>query len=332
MSEQHSETNRMVRAVVFTLALLSGTAALALTAPGQPITNQAAVSYSVGGAPFSASSNPTSLTVQELVDVEVTWLDSANVAVSPGSTNQVLTFQVTNIGNGSETFGLGADSALSGDDFNPTLQSIYLETDGIPGFSGGDTLYVLNSNDPVLASEAWVIVYVLNSIPGGATNAQTGDSALTATSTNVTGAPGSVNAGDGDAGTDAIVGASGGAGSATGTYVISDVTLSFVKTVLSVVDPFGGTEPVPGAVITYRLEVSVTAGVGTATAVTVTDPIPANTTYKAASLYLNTGLLSDSAGNDAGEHDTGLNRIVVRLGDLTLASAAQTVEFAVTIN
>ncbi len=323
---------RTGKAMTFTLALLGGTSALALTAPGQPITNQAAVSYAVGGTPFNASSNLTSLTVQELVDIEVTWLDSANVAVSPGSTSQVLTFQVTNIGNGSETFALSADSSLSGDDFNPTLQSIYLETDGVPGFSGGDTLYVLNSNDPVLASETSVIVYVLNSIPGGATNAQTGDSALTATSTNVTGTPGSVNAGDGDAGTDAIVGASGGAASFTGTYVVSDVSLSFVKSVLSVVDPFGGSQPVPGAIITYRIQVSVSAGAGTATAVTVTDPIPTNTTYKTASLYLNTGLLSDSAGNDAGEHDTGLNRIVVRLGDMTLASAVQTVEFAVTIN
>lgn len=327
----YEKYSKIAQATLLTLAMLGSTSVLALTAPGQPITNQASVSYAVGGTAFNSSSNSTSLTVQELVDVEVTWLDSSDVAVSPGSTNQVLTFQVTNIGNGSETFALTADSSLSGDDFDPTLQTIYLETDAIPGFSGGDTLYVLNSNDPTLASETSVIVYVLNNIPG-ATNAQTGDSALTATSTNVTGTPGSVNVGDGDAGTDAIAGASGGAASVTGTYVVSDVTLSFVKSVLSVVDPFGGSEPVPGAVITYRIVVSVTAGAGTATAVTVTDPIPANTTYKTASLYLNAGLLSDSAGNDAGEHDTGLNRIVVRLGDLTSVSALQTVEFAVTIN
>lgn len=333
MQYHYTLPGRLLSIIVITAAALGAVAAQALTAPGQAITNQAAVSYSVDGTSFNASSNLTSTTVQELVDVEVTWLDAADVAVSLGATGQVLTFLVTNTGNGAETFALGGDSSLSGDDFDPTLPVVYLETDGTPGFSAGDTLYVLSSNDPALASEASVVVYLLNSIPGTASSGQTGDSALTATSTNVTGVPGTVNGGGGDGGTDAIVGASGGDDSATGTYVISDATLSFVKSVASIADPFGGAQPVPGAVITYRIEISVPAGItGTATAVTVTDPIPASTTYTTASLTLNTVSLSDSAGNDAGEYDSGLNQIVVRLGDLTSASALQTVEFVVTIN
>ena len=44
-----------------------------------------------------------------------------------------LSFSVTNTGNGSEPLRLGVDAAITGDDFDPTSPSIYLESNGTPG-------------------------------------------------------------------------------------------------------------------------------------------------------------------------------------------------------
>ena len=74
-------------------------------------------------------------------------------------------------------------------------------------------------------------------------------------------------------------------------------------------------------------------GTGTATASTLRDPIPTYTTYVANSLTLNSVALSDAIDADAGELDSaGAPTIVVRLGDLNLASGIQTVEFQVSID
>jgi hypothetical protein len=67
--------------------------------------------------------------------------------------------------------------------------------------------------------------------------------------------------------------------------------------------------------------------------VNFSDAIPANTTYVAGSLALNSAALSDSTGNDAGEYSTTpAPRVLVSLGNLTAASGPQTIAFAVTIN
>ena len=52
-------------------------------------------------------------------------------------------------------------------------------------------------------------------------------------------------------------------------------------------DPFGGSSPVPGAVITYTVTMTL-AGSGTITGAQIDDAIPANTTYVADSLTLDT--------------------------------------------
>jgi uncharacterized repeat protein (TIGR01451 family) len=107
--------------------------------------------------------------------------------------------------------------------------------------------------------------------------------------------------------------------------------MDFVKSV-SVADPFGGTQVVPGSTLTYSITVEVT-NTATASAVIVSDPIPANTTYVADSITLNAAALSDAADADAGELDTGgAATVVVRLGDLTQADGVQTVTFQVTID
>ncbi len=301
------------------------------TPAGTVIQNTATVSFDLAGSPTTLSSNTTSITVAERLDVTVSLLTPQRL-VTAGSTDQPLLFTVVNTGNGTETFQLAVNSAIAGDDFDPTpsTTSIYFDTDGSGDFNAGDQPYTPGSNDPVLAADESVSVFILNDIPGTATNGQSGLSELTATSVTGSGAPGTNIAGGGDGGIDAIVGSTGATATVSGEYLVSDVLISINKA-QSVSDPFGGSEPVPGATITYTITVEVTAG--TATASVVNDAIPTFTTYVPNSLQLNAAALTDAVDTDAGELDTsGAPAIVVRLGDLPATAGPQTIEFQVVID
>jgi uncharacterized repeat protein (TIGR01451 family) len=315
------------------LALLASRWTLAAGTPaGTIIQNTASVTYTVGGSQATTPSNTTTVTVAERLDVNVT-LQSGSVSVRPGDTHRVLLVRVTNTGNGSESFRLAMTSAIGGDNFDPTPSSpaIYFDTDGSGDLSAGDTAYVAGSNDPLLAPDAFVAVLVVNDIPTGLANGQVGRSRLSAQSNIGVGAPGTVLPGKGPGGVDAVVGSSGGSSNATGDYVVSDVTVSNVKTA-TVLDPFGGTEPVPGARITYQIVASAT-GSGSAANAVIDDAIPANTTFVPGSLRLNAAALTDVADADAGEFIAGANPAVrVRVGSLSAAGGAQTIVFQVTIN
>jgi len=302
------------------------------TPAGATIENTATVSFDIGGTPVTQSSNTVAMTVDERLDVVVV-AQSPQLLVSPGDTNRSLLFTVTNTGNGSEAFALSLDSTLPGDDFDPApaVPAIYFDTDGSGDLSAGDVAYAPGGNDPVLAPDEAIGILVVNDIPAGFPDGSIGYTRLTATASTGSGAPGDTFGGQGDAGTDAVVGSSGAQGFATGEYVIADVQISVQKSV-AVADPFGGAEPVPGATLTYTVAVEVT-NAGTATNAVVSDPIPANTSFVAGSIVLNGTTLTDAADADAGEFDSGGTRtVVVRLGDVTQADGVQTVSFQVTID
>ncbi len=335
----------LIVTVLFTMVLLSGTVMAAGTAPGTVISNQATASYTVGSANFTSQSGQLTTTVAERLEVTVTWQDGSNVPVQPADTNKPLQFRITNTGNGSESFTLTAVNALGGDDFNPTFQHIYLDnSNGSWDDTDTETLYSAGVNDSTIVSGAFITVYVLNNIGAAVTDTQTGNSQLKAKANTITGltTPGTVYAGTGDGGTNAVVGLAngsgntdGGTGLAVGTYQVSSVVVTAVKTTSGISDPWGGSNPVPGAEITYRIEVDVT-GSGTATAVKITDPIPGNTAYKVNTLKLDTGgglsMLSDDADADAGDvGDTTAGTVTVNLGNLTEASETMSIEFTVTI-
>lgn len=303
------------------------------TVAGTTIQNTAQITYNVGATTLSTSSNTTSITVVEILDVAVA-VNSATVSVTPSATQQELVFTVTNTGNGNESFTLTGLSTLPGDDFDPTPSTptfIYFDTDSSGDLSAGDTPYVANSNDPVLAPDASVRVLVVNDIPAAVADGQRGRSQLAAAARTGTGDPGDLYDDQGDGGLDAIVGTSRATANAFGEYSVEALQISAVKS-QAIVDQFGGAQPIPGARINYQIVVTAT-GTGSATTVNVSDLIPANTTYVAGSLVLNSAALSDTAGNDAGEYTTAPTpRVLVSLGNLTAASGPQTIAFAVTIN
>lgn len=302
------------------------------TPVGTVIENTATVSYDINGSPATVTTNTTSITVIERIDV-VLALQSPQTVVAAGETDRVLLFTVTNTGNGTETFSLAIDSALGGDDFDPVpaLPPIYFDTDGSGDFTPADQAYTAGVNDPILPADGSVDVFIVNDMPGGAGDGDTGRSQLTATSQTGTGAAGTIIGGGGDGGLDALIGTTGGEAAEAGEYIVSDAQVSVVKS-QSVQDPFGGSEAVPGATITYTITLDVLGG-GTATASVLRDPIPTFTTYVADTILLNGAPLTDAVDADAGEFDTSaVPTIVVRLGDVTLADGTQTVEFQVTVD
>ena len=317
--------------VTLTAALPFGARA-AGTAAGTTIQNTATVSFSVAGTPTSTNSNATSVTVAEILNVTVT-LQSPTVTTVAGATNKALVFRVTNTGNSNETFALAGLSALVGDDFDPVPATpfLYIDTDGSGDLSTADTPYVAGSNDPTLAADANVGVIVLNNIPTGLADGTRGRSQLHAAARTGTGAPGTVFAGQGTGGVDAIAGTSGGQAQIYGEYLVGAVNVSAVKS-QTVTNSFGSSEPVPGATVAYRVVVTAT-GSGTAVAAAFRDAIPANTTYVPGSLKRNGAALTDAADADTGAYLVApAPAVTVALGDLTPAVGAQTIEFAVTIN
>lgn len=322
-----------LKALTLAVAALGygGLASAAVHAPANSaITNTATVDYLVGGnAQPTVSSNTDSITVDELVDVDVA-LQSANpVTVLSGAQDQPIRFRITNLGNGSEQFNLSANLALGGDDFDPANAQFYIDDgDGLFEPGAGDGAVVTSIT---LAAETFGDVWMASDIPVAA-DGDTGDVSVTATSAAGTGAPGSVVAGGGTGGVDLVRGNSGGDDVDTATYQVTDITILVTKSSV-VVDPFAGNQPVPGATITYTITVT-TSGSGTATAVNVQDDFPANTTYVAGSITVNTVAKTDANDAEAApacDNVTNVGGIYCLLGTLT-GVTNNTVTFQVTIN
>ncbi len=313
--------------------LLTTSVALAVgTSANTAISNSAQVSYSIGGAPVTVNSNTTTLNVAEILNVNVT-MQTPTVSVAPGATQRAIVVRVTNIGNASEVFRLAGNSAIAGDDFDPIPSApfIYFDTDNSGDLSAADVAYVPGTNDPTIAADQFATLLIVNNIPTGLANGTIGRTQFTAQAAKGSGAPGTVLAGQGPGGVDIVVGTSSANQSGTASYVVAGLQLNALKS-QTIVDQFGGTRPIPGARINYQIIITPT-GTGTANAVAFTDAIPANTTYVVGTIRLNSVVLTDTADADAGQFvTTPAAQVRVTLGDLTSASGAQTINFAVTIN
>lgn len=318
------------------LAAMFATTASTSFAAGTPacrdIVNQATASWTIGATDFSASSNTVTTTVAEILDVVTTWQDASPVVVTSASTSQVLTFLVTNIGNGTDSYTLTPSDNLGGDEFDPDFVSLVLDGNLNGTYDVGvDPPYLAGVNDPVLAADSSVVVFALNDIPVGLNDGDTGNFQLTATSKSGSGTPGTVLPGAGECGNNAVVGNSGGESSAVGTYVQSAVLVAVIKSA-QISDPLGGSEPIPGATITYTIQVNVT-GSGIANGLNIIDPVPANTTYQTGSLTLDSAGLSDALDLDPGDFGgTTAGTVTVLLGNVVAGAGAHTITFIVQID
>lgn len=313
------------------LVMASSAAQAAGTVAGTDIVNVAQATYDApgGGTPVTIDSNIVTIKVDELLDVTVVSSDPGDVIVSPGWTAQVLTYQVTNSGNGSEAFTLSADTARPGDEFDTTFEMVILDSNGNGVYDPGvDTIYTPGTNDPVLTPDESITVFILSAIPASVEDTERAEIELSAIANTGSGTPGSIFAGQGDGGGDAVVGSTGARDADGGYFLVQASDVNLVKSA-TIIDPFGGSEAVPGAVIIYQL-VATTVGTGDLDNLAIRDEIPADTTYKAESITLEGAPLSDAASDgDAGSFDSG--SIAVALGTVP-GGQTRTITFQVTID
>jgi|WetSurMetagenome_2_1015567.scaffolds.fasta_scaffold44487_3 hypothetical protein len=284
-------------ALLFGAALfgLVSQSALALTASGTSITNQASLAYSVGGVGQTAiPSNIVSFLVDEKINLTVTG--GITTSVVPGSTAQATAFTVTNLSNSALDFNLAVTSVISGDNFDPTACSAFVENGVTGGYQPAqDTATFIDE----LGAGLSATVYAVCSIPVGATNTQTGLVGLTATArgtftgpngtyvatggsvgalinqTVVADTAGSVDivfadgAGTEDAARDA-------AHSAHNTYLVATAALTVSKTGVALCDPSNATstpKSIPGGITQWTITISNGAAGAPATLTSITDTL-----------------------------------------------------------
>jgi len=346
--------------IVIACIVLAQVARAAGTDAGLEIRNIAQASFSVGGiVQTPVNSNSTQTFVDELIDVVVVSTNAGPVGVSSPDAGAVLEFTVTNTGNGVETFRLIANVAVGGDDFNPALTQLYLESNSVPGLqigASGDTPYLSPGNDPVLGKDESVQVYALSAIPDSLSENNEGALQLRAVATTIIAGSGTDDPGDpsfpvpgtaydgagapdeaGIGNVAAVVGATQDLNNllinAEGRYAVSSAVVALTKTASNVLDPFGGATLVPGAVITYTLEVTV-SGSGSAEALVITDLIPTEVEYLAGTLAVSAlppGEEVDDdfapAGVDNTGFDAGTQTVTVSLRDVAGGAAVITISF-----
>jgi len=309
------------------VAMINPVSALAggVTA-GTLIENTAVASYDDGGGPRTINSNTVTVRVDELLDVTLTSLDPGPLAAQPGAA--VLTFELTHQGNGPEAFRLTALAAVAGNDFDVTITALAIDSNGNGIYDAGvDQLLPSPQTTAVLAPDTVLTVFVLVTVPEGASDTERSAVDLTAEAVTGSGAPGAVFAGQGVDGGDAIVGTTGALATARGALVAGIAAVELIKSV-TLRDPFGGTSAVPGTIATFTIAARVT-GSGTINDLVITDVIPAGTAYAPGTLTLDTAALSDGADSDTGAASDSAG-ISVDLGDLA-APANHTITFNVVI-
>ncbi len=308
--------------------------ALALPAPlmaqatpaGVIIESTAQATYDDGGVSRSVASNPVQVRVDELLDVALASRDSGPLTTRSGPA--VLSFLLTNPGNGAEAFILEPVTSLPGNGFDATLDGVAVDSNGNGVHDPGvDAALTAPFTTAAIPADGTQTIFVLLSVPSGVADGAISRVNLEARAATGTGAPGTTFAGAGDGGGDAVVGMSGARTTATGELVASASSVTLVKWA-SVLDPFGGSAAVPGSIVTYSIRTLVT-GSADVEGLVVTDAIPPRTTYRANTLERDGAGLTDAAGDDAGEASSAGVRVT--LGTLA-AGTTTTVSFAVVID
>ena len=352
--------NRSVRL----LASASGLAAAALaaspasaagTASGTTVTNTVSLDYKVGGVDQTQLTASDSFTVDRKVNLTVAEVGSTTTSVSPGESAAVTAFTVTNSSNATLDLALAASQFAGGtaahggtDNFDVTGVKVYVDTNSSGAYDAGTDLEVTYLDQ--VAADTGKTVFIVANVPLGRATGDVARVRLTATASEAT-AAGSLGAtvtqtsGANTAGVDTVFADSAAADGnvardgihfAEDDYTILAASLTATKTSRVISDPFNGTtDPklIPGAVVEYCVAVANAAGSATATNLSVSDTLPATTTYLAAfGIKVDgtvTGATCNADGNAGGSYAAGV--VSGTLSNIA-AGVTRTLVFRVTVN
>lgn len=326
------------------------------TLAGSTINNTATVGYSIGGvAQPTVNSSTASFVVDRKVNMTVAEVGGAATFTSYGQHDQVTTFTVTNNTNATQDFRLFAVDAVVGttttlnhtDSTGVVNIRVYVDSNGNGQYDAGvDTATYIDE----LAPDQTKTVFVVADLPASGPAGGVAGVILTAVAA---GGGGSGSLGndltasllDDVNAVDTVFGdASGfadayrdGRHSAEDEYDVYGTSAQAYKTATLISDPLNGLvapKAIPGAVIEYCIAVK-NIGLQAITGVTVSDNIPANTTYVAGSTHVGGSvLLGVCQGDGAQATDSNVfNGTAISSTIPTLAAGdVVTTRFRVTIN
>ena len=332
------------------------------TAPNTTISNQATLSYEVGGNPQTDidsdgdAGTPGVQTTDFVVDrkVDLTIVKNGDATVIPNSTEQSLSFTLTNTGNDTHGYLLSTLAGVDAtdDDFDMTNVRIYIDDGTTAGvWDASDTLYNPGSNvgdlAPTPAAGSSIDLLIVSDTPSTPTDAQTSlyhllaqaTDAGTTTPTVETGGAGGADrpgvvdnafadgAGTAGAGTDD---ARDGIHSDSGTYTVESAAVTVTKTSEVTDDGFGNGAPtakaIPGATVTYTIAIDNSAGSADASNLVLTDDLQVTeVTFTAASVAFDAGCTGGTSDSFA------TPTLTMNVGTVA-AGATCTITFDVTIN
>ena len=344
--------------IAFAVAALSGGAAHAAgTLSGTSISNLATLSYSVGGTAqtsigssavgnTSGAGTVTSFVVDNKVNPGVVegsfnggsiFNAGAVTNVAPGAVAQVTSFVVINNGNTAQGYTLsainfaGGTIASTADSIDVTINNVFVDANGNGTYEAGTDVATTIAS---LAPDASVTVFVLATIPAGATNGQQANITLTAT-TKTAGLSAAAAAaetyiatvGADTTGVDIVfadgpiteanfVGTSSardGQATARDAYRITSAVISVQKTAALLCDPFNGAtnrKSIPGAAVQYAITITNAASAtASATLTQISDALEiANLTFDA-TLISGAGAGSNCVASVASQSGTGFGAV-----------------------
>lgn len=346
---RHLERASLALIALSSIGVLQSASA-AGTEAGTTISNQATVSYQVGGVAQTPITSPTvQFVVDNRIDLTVAEGSTTTTQTSPGLTNQVTSFTVTNTGNAAQAFVLSAANMATGsaspfaggtaDNQDVTNVRVFVDS----GAGGTPNVYDASdsaTNIASLAPDTTAVVFVLADVPVAASNGQFANVQLTVvTATDNTTTPVVESAGADDANVVQIVFGDAGEDAteaAIDQYEVRSASLAVTKTAAVISDPFNGTgadrKAIPGAIVEYTITVTNSSTTTAATAVQLEDAIPSNTVFVPGSLTLNAGTLSDANDADAGRYEAAPTpRVLVNAGAIAANNGSAVVTFRVTI-
>ena len=287
-----------------------------LTPAGTSIQTRATVNYSVGGqpqtliessptgntAPGAGAGASTTFLVDNRIDLTVAELSGNATITSPGATNAVLAFTVTNTGNAPQGYLLTLTEEIgtllfgNTDNANVGLANLQVRVDEDPSagngtgndaYDGTEAATAIDILNPGVSITVFVVVPAvpLTLINGNYANVNLGAQAAVAGTNGLTletQSPGANNPttvevifADDPVNADATE-------SATDQLALQSAALTVSKTETVLDDGFGSASPraIPGAFVEYTITIANSSATTAATALAITDPIPANTTFQ----------------------------------------------------
>ena len=305
-------TNFKLLSVASAIALAAAGASPALaggTTAGNTIQNTVTLNYQVSGVSQTQQQDSDSFVVDRKVNLLVTEANTGSTSLVPGQPSVVTPFDVSNTSNAVIDISLAASQPSGAFTFGAF--TIYRDDgDGVfePGADDGSPITYLDNvqtDDSVGATP--VRVWVVSSVPAGATDGQAGIVRLAGTAREATGTAGSPGAvivastgANGQNTVETVLADTNADGNTAGdaihfdeeSYSIVTATLTLTKSSRVLWDPVNlTTQPkmIPGAVVEYCIAVQ-NSGSASASNISISDTLPVETDFFDSDGDFNNGL------------------------------------------